>query len=66
MKAPQGTINVDLVAERPKGFGARFWIAGKLIRLAEIIASQKIKFSIKQTSENPVTADSILKKAGKR
>lgn len=52
MKAPQGVINVNLDVKRPKGFGFRFWIAGKLIRAAEIVARQKLTFRITQTSDH--------------
>lgn len=63
---PEGTINLNLNVKRPIGTGWRMWIAGKLIRAAELIAKQKIKFNITTTTEKPETADSILRKAGKR
>jgi len=63
---PEGTINVDLHVQRPIGTGWRMKIAGKLIRAAELIAKQKIKFTISTKSEQPETADTILRKAGKR
>lgn len=66
MKANEGSINVDLKVKRPIGTGWRMWIAGKLIRAAELVAKQKIKFNISTTTESPETADSILRKAGKR
>lgn len=46
---PQGTINMNIEVQRPKGYGVRMWIAGKLIRAAELVARQKLTFRIKQT-----------------
>lgn len=66
MKKPEGTINVDLKVSRPIGTGWRMWIAGKLIRVAELVAKQKLKFSIGTSTSQPETADSILRKAGKK
>lgn len=66
VKQPEGTINLNLNVQRPIGTGWRMWIAGKLIRAAELVAKQKIKFNISTTTESPETADSILRKAGKR
>lgn len=50
MKAPQGTINVNIEVTRPKGYGLRMWLAGKLIRAAEIVARQKLTFRMKESS----------------
>lgn len=66
MSKPEGTINLNLHVQRPIGTGWRMWIAGKLIRAAELVAKQKIKFNISTTTNQPETADSILRKAGKR
>lgn len=46
-----GTMNFEVKVHYTKRYGWRMWIAGKLIRLAEIVGSQKLKFSIKQSSE---------------
>lgn len=51
VKAPQGTINMNIEVTRPKGYGVRMWIAGKLIRAAELVARQKLTFRVKQTSD---------------
>lgn len=66
MKKPEGTINVDLKVSKPIGTGWRMWIAGKLIRAAELIAKQKLKFTIGTSTSQPETVDSIMKKAGKQ
>lgn len=50
VKAPQGTINVNIEVTRPKGYGLRMWLAGKLIRAAEIVARQKLTFRMKESS----------------
>lgn len=66
VKQPEGKINLNLHVQRPIGTGWRMWIAGKLIRAAELVAKQKIKFNISTTTDSPETVDSILHKAGKR
>lgn len=50
MKQKTGTITMQIIADYPKSYKPRYWIAGKLIRLAEIISKTKIPFRIKQSS----------------
>lgn len=44
-----GTITMQIIADYPKSYKPRYWIAGKLIRAAELISKTKIPFRIKQS-----------------
>lgn len=50
VKQKAGTIQMQIVANYPKSYKPRYWIAGKLIRAAELISKTKIPFRIKQSS----------------
>ena len=46
-----GTMNVEVIVHYTKAYGVRMWLAGKLIRLAEIVGSQTLTFSIKESNK---------------
>lgn len=49
-KNNHGQITMQIEADYPKSYKPRYWIAGKLIRAAELISKTKIPFRIKQSS----------------